>query len=197
MKAMNHMAKATALALMAIWSTPQVTAADMTPPETFDVAEDHTRFVFDQSGPLHDDGMPAYGNAFVTQGYIYPERTLDGADGVTRAGEPEFPDEVIGEWTCYGYFVGDGAPTDADVWVVTTQIYDFGGEHVGKATLVSHGYERNDDVPFKRPITGGTGPYRGADGFVEQRSLGFHGHDGVKLRFAVEESSRTRFRPSK
>ena len=34
----------------------------------FDVAEDLSRFVHDES-PVFDDGMPAYGNAFVTQGY--------------------------------------------------------------------------------------------------------------------------------
>ncbi|HZA22612.1 MAG TPA: hypothetical protein VFA32_08420, partial [Dehalococcoidia bacterium] len=36
----------------------------------FDVAEDATRFVFDEA-PVFDDGLPAYGNAFVTSGYLY------------------------------------------------------------------------------------------------------------------------------
>ena len=36
----------------------------------FEVAEDATRFAFDDE-PVFDDGMPGYGNPFVTQGYIY------------------------------------------------------------------------------------------------------------------------------
>ena len=83
---MSHMAKAAPWPSWRFWSTSQVAAAGMTPPEAFDVAEDHTRFIFDESGPLHDEGMPAYGNAFVTQGH--PEGVLDGADGRTKAGEP-------------------------------------------------------------------------------------------------------------
>ena len=42
----------------------------------FDVAEDMTRFVFAEQ-PVHEDGMPAYGNPFITQGYIYPAGTLE------------------------------------------------------------------------------------------------------------------------
>ncbi len=51
--------------------------------------------------------MPAYGNSFVTRGYIYPEGTLDDSSGVLPNGEPEFLDQVIGEWSCRGWFVGD------------------------------------------------------------------------------------------
>jgi hypothetical protein len=38
----------------------------------FDIAEDPTRFVFSKEH-VHPDGLPAYGNFFVTQGYLYPE----------------------------------------------------------------------------------------------------------------------------
>ena len=77
----------------------------------FDVAEDATRFVFDEE-PVDEDGLPEYGNSFVTQGYIYPEGTLDGSNGVKANGEPEFPNKVIGEWTCRGWFIGEGATTE-------------------------------------------------------------------------------------
>ena len=36
---------------------------------SFEVAENGTRFAFDEA-PVFDDGMPGYGNPFVTEGYI-------------------------------------------------------------------------------------------------------------------------------
>lgn len=66
--------------------------------------------------------MPAYGNAFITQGYIYPAGTLDGRVERTLAnGDPAFPDLVIGEWTCDGYFVADGMRTETGAIVITRQ----------------------------------------------------------------------------
>ena len=47
-----------------------------------DIAEDGTRFVIDEA-PVFDDGFPAYGNPFVTQGYIYPAGTLTAATAST------------------------------------------------------------------------------------------------------------------
>ena len=100
-------------------------AAVAEPLAGFDVAEDITRFVF-APAPVFDDGMPAYGNAFVTQGYIYPAGTLDGGvEGTLANGDPAFPDRVIGEWTCDGYFVGDGMRTETGAIVITRQVYRF------------------------------------------------------------------------
>ena len=47
-------------------------------PMAFDVAEDHTR-IHMAASPVHENGLPAHGNAFVSQGHIYPEGTLAGA----------------------------------------------------------------------------------------------------------------------
>jgi hypothetical protein len=91
----------------------------------FDVAEDASRFVFAPQ-PFYEDGMPAYGNAFVTQGYIYPEGTLDGGNGALADGQAEFPELVLGEWTCRGWFVGDAAHATTGPMVITTQVYGFG-----------------------------------------------------------------------
>ena len=77
----------------------------------FQVAEDGNRFVFTKER-LFEDGMPQYGTPFVTQGYLYPEGTLNGTNGVLADGKPEFPDKVIGEWTCYGWMIGDGGHTE-------------------------------------------------------------------------------------
>ncbi|UCH26828.1 MAG: hypothetical protein JSV66_04055 [Trueperaceae bacterium] len=148
----------------------------------FDVAEVGSRFVFDES-PVFDDGMPSYGNAFVTQGYIYPEGTLNGSNGVLPNGEPEFPNLVFGEWTCRGWFIGDGAHTETGPWVVTTQFYTFGGELDG-SSLVTDGYEIADvNVTGSRPITGGTGTFNTARGEAFQTLLGFNESQGVNLRF--------------
>lgn len=157
----------------------------------FDVAEDAERFVFDEAPVFASDGFPAYGNPFVTRGYIYPHGFLDGREGVLASGEPAYPSEVIGVWTCRGVFIGDGAHTTTGPWVMTTQHYDFfeepgwqPGKYDTSANLISEGYEIADvGVRFKRAVTGGTGDFRHARGEVVQELLGFNDLMGVRLRF--------------
>ncbi len=152
----------------------------------FEVAEDMSRFVFDDAPVFEEDGYPAYGNSFITQGYIYPEGTLtcneEGCNGVNADGSPEFPEEVIGEWTCRGWFVGDGAHTAEGPMVITTQVYNF-GEEVGDEMLISEGYELMAEAPFHRAITGGTGRFAGRNGQLEQTFRGFNASEGVVLSF--------------
>jgi hypothetical protein len=151
----------------------------------FEVAENTTKFVFDEA-PVHEDGLPAYGNSFIIQGYTYPEGTLNGSNGALDDGSPEFPDEVIGEWICRGWFIGDGAHTTTGPVVITTQTYQFDEEY-GNATLVSDGYELADvNEQVKRAITGGTGPYALARGEVTQELLGLTEQMRVNLRFKAE-----------
>ncbi len=151
----------------------------------FDVAENGTRFVFDEA-PVHEDldpPQPAYGNPFVTEGYIYPLNTLNGSNGVNPDGSPEFPDKVIGKWTCRGWFVGDGVKTVTGPMVITTQLYDLGDQH----SLISEGYEFADvNVEVLRGITGGTGPFMFARGQAAQTLLGFNATGGVDLRFKIQ-----------
>ncbi len=150
----------------------------------FDVAEDMTRFAFDKN-VTHDDGLPAYGSAFITQGYLYPVGTLNGSNGVMPDGSPEFPDKVVGEWTCYGYYVGDGAHTTTGPIVITTQIYNIGTDF-GDTTVVTAGYEVADlNVPVSRAITGGTGAYKNARGDSSQQMVGLNATEGVVLRVTL------------
>jgi hypothetical protein len=150
----------------------------------FDVAEDPTRFVFSPT-PVHGDGAPAYGNYFITQGYLYPAGTLNGSDGVRADGRPEFPDKVLGEWSCWGFHVGQGAKTATGPIVVTTQLYQL-GDGAGQRTVVTDGYELADvGVPVNRAITGGTGPFAAARGEQVQRLLGLGPTNGVKLRVTL------------
>jgi hypothetical protein len=150
----------------------------------FDIAEDATRFVFDETR-THPDGSPAYGSSFITQGYLYPAGTVGGSNGVLPDGSPEFPELVLGEWTCRGTFVSDGAHTVTGPWVVTTQLFSF-GDAAGRVTLVTEGYEIADvGERVKRAVTGGTGRLRQASGQSAQQLLGFNATEGVNLRFGA------------
>jgi hypothetical protein len=130
-----------ALAAIYFVSSSPAVAAPVSATETlkFDVAEDMTRFAFDQT-KIFDDGLPAHGSSFVTEGYIYEYGTLTDSSGVLADGSPEFPDKVIGTWACRGWFVGDAAHATEGVWVITNQVYNFGEEY-GNVTLTSDGYE--------------------------------------------------------
>ncbi|MDQ3684675.1 MAG: hypothetical protein M3430_03630 [Acidobacteriota bacterium] len=156
----------------------------------FDVSENAKRFIFDET-PLDEDGLPAYANEFITEGYIYPYGTLtvneDGqVSGVNEDGSPEFPDKVIGRWTCRGWHTGEGAKTVTGPWVITHQLYDF-GDKPGSVTLTTDGLELVDiGVPIERAIIGGTGPYTKARGEAVQTMLGFNQLGGVGLRFVVK-----------
>ena len=77
----------------------------------FDMAEDFTKFVFEPD-IVREDGFPAHGSPFITQGYLYPPGTLDETDGINPDGTPEFPDKVIGTWICRGWIYGDIANID-------------------------------------------------------------------------------------
>ena len=154
----------------------------------FDVAEDATHFVFDPD--LTDaDGMPGFGTSFVTRGYLYPAGTLSESNGVNADGSPEFPDQVLGEWICRGWFVGEGMRTTTGAIVVTSQLYSF-GDTPGEAMLASDGYELADiGVEVTRAITGGTGTFFAAEGETRQILLGLNASEGVNLRYELELES--------
>lgn len=162
----------------------------------FDVAEDFTRLSVDETPVFEEDGLPAYGNPFITQGYIYPAGTLtcneNGCNGVLEDGSPEFPDKVMGQWTCWGYHIGDGAHTQTGPVVITTQLYNFGDEFTND-TIVTEGYELIDlDTPFKRAITGGTGSYAEAEGEATQTLLGFNQINGATLRYELKFKTKAK-----
>lgn len=151
----------------------------------FDVSENAKRFVFDET-PLHADGAPAYGNEFVTEGYLYIPGTLNGTDGVNADGSPQYPDKVVGRWTCRGWHTGEGAKTVTGPWVVTHQVYDFGAKP-GQSMIVSDGLEVVDlDEPILRAISGGTGAFSQSRGEVRQTMIGFNQLNGVNLRLEIK-----------
>jgi hypothetical protein len=89
---------------------------------------------------------------------------------------------VIGEWTCSGWHLGDGAHTKTGPWVFTTQLYNFGKDY-GKQTLMTSGYEIVDlNTDIARAVIGGTGKYQNARGEQHQQMLGFNKTEGAVLR---------------
>ena len=161
-------------------------------PMAFDVAEDHTR-IHMAAAPLHENGMPAHGNAFVSQGYIYPEGTLaDGTVGVLEDGSPAFPDLVLGTWTCDGYFVGEGGNATTGVWIISRQTFAFGDG----ATVVTQGTEIADiGQPNLRPVTGATGDFVGIEGGLIQTTLGFNDFWGLSATYAFEAPGSDAVKP--
>lgn len=169
------------LTTLALLATTGMATADGVP-MSFDVAEDLSRFIF-ASEPVFEDGMPAFGNAFVTQGYIYEDGTLDGgAEGTLADGSPAFPNKVIGRWTCDGYFVGDGARTTTGAMVITRQVFEFENGDI----LINQGTELADiGVDAPRAITGGTGSFANITGQMTQVLLGMTDGYGVRLSIDI------------
>ena len=157
----------------------------------FDVAENGKRFAFDEEPVFPEDGLPQYGNGFVTEGYVFEAGTLGESNGVDADGNvlPAFEDDVIGEWKCFGYMIGDGARTVEDEWVVSTQIYRFYGDNGRDAKdrrIVSVGTENvAHDEAVIRAITGGTGRFSDARGEATQLTLGHNASEGVNAQFQL------------
>lgn len=165
----------------------RVTDADGT--IRFDIAEDGTRFVWADK-TIFDVGLPAHGATYISQGYIYPEGTLtDKSDGVNADGSPQFPDQVLGQWSCYGWYIGEGTHATDGPRVLSTQLYQFGNVW-GAATLVSEGYVlSNTGGTVARAITGGTGPFATVRGELADTNLGVNETAGGNARYQVTLAS--------
>jgi len=174
--------KVVILVLAALLGTP--TLAQSTQAIRVEISEDMTRFAFDES-KSYDDGRPAHGSGFVTLGYVYQEGTLNGSNGVLEDGSPEFPEQVIGEWICYGYMINDAGHASEGAWVISTQVINL-TEEVGGQSIVTTGYEFADDTPIARAIVGGTSTYAEARGQATQVLEGLNVTEGVVLSVELE-----------
>ena len=106
------------------------------------------------------------GQPFVIQGYIFPGGTFaanGGESGINEDGSPEFPDELLGIWTCRGWLMGP-TPTTLIFNMVTT------GDSV-----ILDGFEPFRGNAALRPVTGGTGTYNLARGQATQGVVGING----------------------
>jgi hypothetical protein len=159
----------------------QITRSDGT--LRFDVAENGTIFAW-SGDPELKDGLPVQRTAFVSQGYIYPAGTLTEGNGVLADGSPEFPDKVLGQWSCWGWNVSADAAAGEATWIVS-HLLNFGAEP-GEATLVSEGYSIDTlDVVLERAVTGGTGPYMGATGIQTETNLGYNASEGMNFHYEI------------
>ena len=171
-------ASSLALAGLIVIGAP-ATAQDST--LTVEVVETGSRYTPDLDG-LDADGNATRGTYYITEGYIYEAGTLTCGGGVCNGvvydeagnASPEFPDKVIGTWTCYGTHTEDLATYEGGVLAVSTQIFDL-GDTPGSDTIVTSGFETGDfDVPVSRAVIGGTGTHSGATGDQVQTLLGFN-----------------------
>lgn len=177
----------TLLTLAALFASPLASARStetITETINVEISEDMNLFAFDES-KTYDDGMPAHGSGFVTKGFVYPEGTLDGSNGVLADGSPEFPEDVIGEWICYGYMINDAGHAEGGAWVISTQVINF-SEEVGSQSVITTGYEFADDTPISRAVAGGTGEFANARGQATQTMTGLNVTEGVVLSVTLE-----------
>ena len=139
---------------------------------TVDVAEDFS--LFSPTFVRPTDFQPERGSFFVTEGNIFPGGTIQG-DGATF--DPNSAG-ALGRWFCRGTHLVSATefPTSARA-VHTAQLYLLPDENKSIAT---EGVEGN--APVRRPITGGTGLFRGYVGEQKQEMLGFNATGGVNLR---------------
>jgi hypothetical protein len=165
----------------------------------FDVVELGTKFAFDEA-PVDENGLPGYGNPFITQGVIYPPGVIEtDADGNTNGvivetdaegntvARPEFPELVLGIWICRGtVFADEGFNIQSGPTVHSTQLYDFSnvGGDFGRISLESSGLELIDlNKQIARAVTGGTGPFKRSRGEMRQTFIGINASQGFSLRF--------------
>jgi hypothetical protein len=175
-----------ALAVGAVAIQTGATASHDKRVRVVEVAETGSRFVPDPD-LVDANGVPTRGNYFVTEGYIYRPGTLSCTNGTCNGvlydaqgnPSPEFPDRLIGTWTCYGTHTEDAATTTSGPLVVSTQMFDF-GRKVGDHSIVTSGFELAEiGVAVERAIVGGTGKARNATGTQSQTLLGRNNPDLV------------------
>lgn len=149
---------------------------------TVDVAEDFS--LFNPTLVRPTDTQPERGSFFITEGNIFPAGTIKG-DGATF--DPN-SDGAIGRWFCRGTHLVSATefPTAARA-VHTAQLYLLPDERTSIATDGVEGA-----VPVSRPVTGGTGNFKGYIGEQRQKMLGFNATGGVNLRvtFVLRRADR-------
>ena len=149
---------------------------------TVDVAEDFS--LFNPTLVRPTDTQPERGSFFITEGNIFPAGTIKG-DGATF--DPN-TGGAIGRWFCRGTHLVSATefPTAARA-VHTAQLYLLPDEGTSVATEGVEGA-----VPVVRPVSGGTGGFRGYIGEQRQTMLGFNASGGVNLRvtFILKRADR-------
>ncbi len=145
---------------------------------------------------LTDEGHPSQGAVFSVLGYFYPKGTLQGGtvSGTNADGSPAFPELVLGQWSCRGWFILDGNPGISGIQLLGQQVFLFNSPGpAGRKSIVTEGIDLSLEaidlnVPIKRVVFGGTGPFRGARG--QQTMTNFPGFNDS---FGVQSTHRLVF----
>ncbi len=112
------------------------------------------------------------GSMFWTEGYIYPEGTIQG-DGFVPTSEG-----AIGHWMCRGHIISSA--TRPEPHIISNQEFIFGLIRPDRLfppdTLTSAGLEATNEglQDSLRAVTGGSGIYRGAAGQVLEIETGLN-----------------------
>jgi len=137
--------------------------------------------------------------AFVIEGYMYPVGTLDASNGINPDGTPEFPDQIIGHWTCQGWGGLARSPAQANPIVAgsaTKQTFEFDLENFGNDMLITQGFEIRNVGPINtRAVVGGTGAFSDNEGLVQlQDIVGINAVGGPNYRQTIVKVVRIIFK---
>jgi hypothetical protein len=129
-------------------------------------------------------------NVFLVEGLLYPAGTIVG-DGFIP-----IEADAIGHWFCRGWFINSAARPQPHI--ASSQDFCFGRitpENLfPRDVITSHGLEGTDtkEVPWYRPVIGGTGKYFGATGeekqtfFSENATKFSDGFPGLNFRIEFD-----------
>jgi hypothetical protein len=143
-----------------------------------------------------------WGDNFVITGYIYPAGTLTANNGVLPEGGPEFPELIIGIWTCRGWVLTE-RPTHINQATTTTFEFNLEINHVpnhadryGLDMFHTVGLEwtiGDVDAPtLSRAIIGGTGIFDREKGICYQHVLGTNVSGAFNFNFEFPQIPASR-----
>ena len=154
---------------------------------TFEVVEDHTRIVFQPAINFGTESSQLRARAFSTSGYVYPSGTLSPENlGVLENGAPTSPEDVIGQWSSEGWYIGSEAQATEGVQIMSRQIFEFRDGSV----LVTYGEENwNDGETSVRAIEQATGRFDRFPDVMTQKLVEFASPAGLRLEFQIPQNA--------
>lgn len=138
--------------------------------------------------------------SFILRGYIYPAGTITFGEGINEDGSPEFPELLIGMWTCQGWGGVTHDTPAGRLTASTAQTYEMAMDTLGNDMIITHGFEIGTPVVVGyRAIIGGTGQYADINGVQEQMLIGQNitGGGNIRVSFVSETTIDFKNKPRK
>jgi hypothetical protein len=134
-----------------------------------------------------------WGDNFVITGYIYPSGTLTDSNGVLAEGGPEFPELIIGIWTCRGWVIAE-RPNHIQQTTTTTFEFNLEVNHrAGQADAYGLDMVHTAGLEYTigdvnaptlyRAVIGGTGMFDRESGTCLQHALGLNASGALNFSF--------------